>query len=199
MRIPFLLAFSLFPALPAYAAPATTDKETTYEIEVLVIENRLPDLVGDELLSQDPSITIIRGLDKAVLPEPAAGEPYLKAVVAPALERDGQYRVLSHAHWQQMVEASPKTPARPVRVVSLSPAAAAELDGTVKFSMSRFLHLDVNLLYRPQGQDAATAPAYRISESRRVKSQETQYFDHPQFGVLVRVMPAEKPEPGKKP
>jgi len=199
MRIPFLLVSALLPALPALAAPATSDNEATYEIEVLVIENQLPELTGEELLVLDPANTTIRGLDKAVLPEAASGQPFLKSVVAPQLERDGHYRILSHAHWQQTVESDPKSSARPVRVVSLGPAAAAELDGTVRFSMSRFLHLDVNLLYRPQGQDPATAPAYRISESRRVKSHETQYFDHPQFGVLVRVMPAEKPEQEKKP
>jgi hypothetical protein len=60
--------------------------------------------------------------------------------------------------------------------------------------MSRHLHLDVNLLFR----DAATASApggslvYRLSEQRKLKSQETHYFDHPKFGVLVRVMPLEK-------
>jgi len=200
MRTPALFVSALLlAAQPVFAAPAATDKESTYDIEVLVIENRLPELVGDEILSQDPSSTLVRGLDKAVLPEPSGAEPYLRTVAAPVLERDGQYRVLSHAQWQQTVESNPKVPVKPVRIVSLGAAAATELDGPVRFSMSRFLHLDVNLVYRPQGLDPAVAPIYRISEQRRIRSQETQYFDHPQFGVLVRVMPVQKPELETKP
>jgi len=200
MRASLLLVPLLFwPALPAYASPAAADKEATYEIEVLIIENRLPELVGEELLAQDPASVRIRGLETTSPPEAAGGESFLQAVVAPQLERDGHYRVLARTHWQQTVDPSPRQSAKPVRIVSLNPSNPNELEGTIRFSMSRYLHLDVNLLFRPQAADSATLPVYRISEQRRVKSQETQYFDHPQFGVLVRVMPVDKPEKDKKP
>lgn len=198
MRANLLLVPALlWPTLAAQAAPAA-DKEATYEIEVLVIENRLPDLVGDELLVREPDGLRIRGLENAVPPEAAGGEPYLQAVVAPQLERDGNYRVLARAHWQQTVDSSPKQSAKPVRIASVDPAIPNELEGAVRFSMSRYLHLDVNLLFRTQTTDGV-AQVYRLSEQRRVKSQETQYFDHPRFGVLVRVMPVDKPEKDRKP
>jgi hypothetical protein len=199
MRALLLLPLLLIPAWSAQAAPAAADKEATYEIEVLVIENRLPELVGEELLGRDPVSMQVRGLENTAVPEAATGQPYLKAVIAPALERDGRYRILAHAHWQQTVDAGPKPSAKPVRIAAGTPTNPTELDGTIRFSMSRYLHLDVNLLFRPQAAEGTAAEAYRISEQRRVKSQETQYFDHPQFGVLVRVMPADKPEKDKKP
>ena len=181
-----LSGFGLLTGLPSQAAPA--EKESTYEIEVVVFENRLPELIGDELLARGAEFRI-RKLDSAVTPEAAESESYLYPAVTRLLEQDGHYRVLAHQHWQQTIDA--KTVAKPVRVVAANPA---EMEGTVRFYMSRHLHLDVNLLFR-----AATAGAtpgenvvYRLSEQRKLKSQETHYFDHPRLGVIVRVMPLEK-------
>ncbi len=187
MRLAILAfsGFGLLAALPAYAAPA--EKESTYEIEMVVFENRLSDLIGGELLVQDADARI-RKLESAVTPEAAVSAPYLYPAITRLLEQDGSYRVLAHQHWQQTIDA--KTVAKPVRVAAANPA---ELEGMVRFYMSRHLHLDVNLLFR---QPASTSDAggnlvYRLSEQRKLKSQETHYFDHPKFGVLVRVMPLE--------
>lgn len=187
MRLAILAfsGFGLLAALPAHAAPA--EKESTYEIEMVVFENRLSDLIGGELLVQDADARI-RKLESAVTPEAAVSAPYLYPAITRLLEQDGSYRVLAHQHWQQTIDA--KTVAKPVRVAAANPA---ELEGMVRFYMSRHLHLDVNLLFR---QPASTSDAggnlvYRLSEQRKLKSQETHYFDHPKFGVLVRVMPLE--------
>jgi len=179
--------FGLLTALPAQSAPA--EKESTYEVEVVVFENRLPDLVGDELLARDAE-TRIRKLESAVTPEAAVSDPYLYPAITRLLEQDGSYRVLAHQHWQQTIDA--KTIAKPVRVAAVNPA---ELDGTIRFYMSRHLHLDVNLLFRAAAQSGADPDGgvvYRLSEQRKLKSQETHYFDHPRLGVLVRIMPLEK-------
>ena len=58
--------FSLLGAYPALAASA--EKESTYEIEVVVFENRQPDLIGDELLMRDTEQAKIRGLENAIIP-----------------------------------------------------------------------------------------------------------------------------------
>jgi len=187
---PVVLGLTL--ASPASAAPASgTDKDATYDIEVLVFENKSAETHGEELFA-DGSVSAIRGLEKAVTPdEMATGPAYLKTVVAPILEKDGNYRILSYAFWQQTVDNRPKSTVRPIR---LAGANAAELEGMVRFYMSRFLHLEVNILYRPQSSEGTALAYYRIGEQRRIKTQETSYFDHPKFGVLVRVNPAEKPE-----
>ncbi len=197
MRATLLLVLALFlPTWPASAAPAVSEKEATYEIEVLVFENRLPDLIGNESLARDGDALQIRGLENAAVPEAAGGQPYLQSVVAPLLENDGSHRVLARAHWQQTVDSGPKPSSKPVRIAS---ATSDELEGAIRFSMSRYLHLDVNLLFRPNSPNDPAPGVFRISEQRRVKSQETQYFDHPRFGALVRVMPVEKPGKDKKP
>jgi hypothetical protein len=172
---------------PAFAAPEK-EKETSYDIEVLVFENNLPELIGEELFARDVKPLTARDLDKAVPPDSPLADSLL-GVAAGQLSKDGHYRLLAQARWQQTLDPSGKAAVKPVRI---NAGKDDELDGTVRFYMSRFLHLDVQLLFREPGSSASTPLTYRISEQRRVKSQETHYFDHPKFGVLVRIMPVEK-------
>ena len=74
-------------------------------------------------------------------------------------------------------------------------------DGTVKLRKSRFLHLDVDFAYFPETlqqpdldipEQAARhgrlpADYVRLTESRRIKSDDLNYFDHPLFGLIVEV------------
>ena len=78
--------------------------------------------------------------------------------------------------------------------------------GTVRVHLSRFLHITLDLTY--QGAPDATpafgasdrldelvlAPRYRITATRSARSGELHYFDHPAFGVLVRVTPLPAPD-----
>jgi len=60
------------------------------------------------------------------------------------------------------------------------------LDGTLKFYLSRFLHVDVNLALSADGNPSDQP--YRIVDHRRIKTQEINYFDHPKFGILLKVV-----------
>ena len=80
-------------------------------------------------------------------------------------------------------------------------APKKEFDGIIRLRKSRFLHLDVDFAYFPElleqpdlayGPDASGRPRLatnyvRMAESRRVKLDELQYFDHPLFGVVIQV------------
>lgn len=178
--------------LPSFAAAqaTTADKESTYEVEVLVFENQLPDLQGGELLTRDTAKPVRPISDTAQPPENIPGESYMQPALATLLQKDGHYRVLAHARWLQSLDA--KAIAKPVRIASRNPANPGELDGTIRFFMSRFLHLSVNLQFRDPASADPTAPTvYRISEQRRIKTLELNYFDHPRFGVLARVVPVD--------
>lgn len=189
IAIVLLFGFGLLSTLPARAAPA--EKESTYEVEIVVFENRLPELIGEEMLARGAEARI-KKLENAVTPEAAVSEPYLQPTITSLLEQDGHYRVLAHQHWQQTIDA--KTVAKPVRVMAKTPS---ELEGTIRFFMSRHLHLDVDLLFRDVTAGSGNV-VYRLSEQRKLKSQETHYFDHPRLGVLVRVMPLDlEKEKGK--
>jgi hypothetical protein len=187
-RLPIFLLF-LGLATTTLAAPRDS-MPSIYEVEVVVLQNNLPDLEGGELWSQDRVNTDIADLDKAVqvkdVPDPDSD---LSKALA-NLDADSSYRVLFHKRWVE--EARPEGDAELIRINSDD----GELNGTLKFYLSRFLHLDVNLLMQESDPaallQADTTPgvlSYRISQERRIRSEDVQYFDHPKFGALIQVKP----------
>ena len=78
---------------------------------------------------------------------------------------------------------------------------AKVFDGTVRLRKSRFLHLDVDFVYFPDmlqqpdlempaqsaGHRRFPASYVRLTESRRIKPDGLNYFDHPLFGLIVEV------------
>ncbi len=61
------------------------------------------------------------------------------------------------------------------------------LDGTVRVHLARYLHAEVDLVYH---RDDVEFP-FRLATSRRMRSGELHYLDHPVFGVLIKVVPYE--------
>jgi hypothetical protein len=63
----------------------------------------------------------------------------------------------------------------------------------------QWLHLGMALTYvmssPPQGLGAAADTPFIINESRRVRFYERNYFDHPAFGVIALVSPAQGSRP----
>lgn len=180
----------LGPVALLQAAPAATNM---YEIEVVVFENRLSSLEGGELWAREREKPAGATKDKPVnTGEKPPAESGLSAAAA-ALEKSGQHPVLAHLRWRQTAEA--KSVSKPVNISN----AAAGLDGSLRFYLSRFLIVEMNLALRamPGGGMFSGAPenetvVYRLNEPRRIKVSETHYFDHPKFGALVRVTQARK-------
>ncbi len=81
---------------------------------------------------------------------------------------------------------------------------AVPLEGVVKLSRGRFLHLNLDLRYRkaaPPGnggllgffqRKSAADEQYRLQQTRRVRNAELQYFDHPRFGAIVMITPIDR-------
>ena len=68
------------------------------------------------------------------------------------------------------------------------------VDGTVKVSLARYLHVALDLVYSRPGNDETAAPnadpaRFRLVSERRMRSGELHYFDHPLFGVLALIRP----------
>lgn len=173
-------------ALPARAV-TTSPPVPSYDIEVLVFEMRLPDYEGAELWTTD-NLKPVETADAVAIGEtPVASE---LSGAATALRADSRFRVLLHKRWTQPAEARSST--KPVRLST----GDRELEGTLRFYIARFLHLEVNLAFQPialvQTAFPAESPAFQINEQRRIKTQELHYFDHPKFGAIVRVVPTGK-------
>jgi hypothetical protein len=185
----FLSIFLMMaPVTALHAAPAATN---SYEIEVVVFENRLSSLEGNELWARELEKPASTGKDKPVSAgENPPADSSLSAAAA-ALEKSGQHHVLAHLRWRQTAEA--KSVSKPVNISN----AAGGLDGSLRFYLSRFLIVEMNLALREMqgggtfsGTSGNETVVYRLNEPRRIKVSETHYFDHPKFGALVRVSPA---------
>ncbi len=154
--------------------------------------------------------------------------------VATRLKHSRGYRPLLHVGWRQPGftrsesvavhihdnlpnRFRPNVPAQPtqaITVTQLSGAGTASgrtttprmIDGTIRLSRARYLHVDVDILYTPRGAqsgatDVGSTPtrpkttAFRMRQSRRMRSGKLHYIDHPLFGVLVLARPYKPPEP----
>jgi hypothetical protein len=97
--------------------------------------------------------------------------------------------------------------------LSTAQASLKPLDGTVAVFLSRYLHVTIDLVYAREqmmetappaevaresvSADGGAGPAsamttrqlYRLSQTRRLRSKELHYIDHPAFGVLVEAFP----------
>lgn len=73
------------------------------------------------------------------------------------------------------------------------------LSGTVFLERGQFLHLGMALSYAsgspPGGMGAAPGTPFNLNQSRRIKFYERNYFDHPGFGVIALVTPAQGARP----
>jgi hypothetical protein len=98
--------------------------------------------------------------------------------------RAGGYTPLAHVAWSQT--ASPFGAHAGFTLQRLG-AEAAGLSGIVFLERGQFLHLGMSLAYSP----ATPGPVYRMSEIRRIRFYEKNYFDHPGFGAIALVTPAQ--------
>ena len=125
------------------------------------------------------------------------------------LQLTSQYRVLArlpayhplvHGGWVQL--GLPDTATVPVDLGVLGVTNPA---GTVRLSLTRFLHVKLDLTYldtqaaqrepAPAPGDLTElpiAPRYRIDAERTTRSGEIHYFDHPAFGVLIKITPVKR-------
>ncbi len=192
-RITLILVLSLGLSLQAGAA-STTKPPDRYEVEVLIFQNYLDYLEGQELWTQDTVDKKLPGIDQArdsgAQPDPNSD----LSKAAEALEAGGDYLILTHRRWEQ--EAEPRSTAKWMRVGNPN-LFESDLIGTMRFYQGRYLHIELELLFRDRSVAMVSSTAgvvalpqvYRISEHRRIRNLEVNYFDHPKFGALVQVTP----------
>ena len=143
------------------------------------------------------------------------------------LRRIDRYRPLFHEVWQQPLESRRRSPA--ILITGGDEYGSHfELEGTIKISVERYLHIDTDLwlhsflpnfgqqatfqvpeLPSRGGSDLTNADTYSpfsfivnepysvsrtvtLRQSRRMRSGEIHYLDHPLFGVIVLVTPLER-------
>ena len=134
------------------------------------------------------------------------------------LERNGTGRILFHGRWRQPVpERSQPSPLLIEAGQSLAPwLPMPELIGTVGVTLGPYLHFQADLFYQapalngtpvsiaydgrgarqelPPTPVSSSGDGYmKLSESRRMRSTEVHYLDHPKLGLVVRIDPIVMP------
>jgi hypothetical protein len=112
------------------------------------------------------------------------------------LRSSGQYLPVAHVAWSQTASSWGSHGGLPLQRLGIS---VPGLTGNVIFEKGLYLHLGMLLSYAvPNPPASLAAPAgtvFTINENRRIKFYDRNYFDHPAFGVIALVSPAQ----GKRP
>lgn len=92
------------------------------------------------------------------------------------------YRVLAHTGWTQTPDSWGTRAGLPVEQVGVR---VAGLTGSFQLERGTLLHFGMNLRYAPEG-----ATALQMTEIRRIRLNEKNYYDHPGLGVIAVITPA---------
>lgn len=167
---------------------------------------RIPDTY-DPMLTFKPLKNIEYSLNKAVA----------------ALEASERYRILLHQGWRQpgmdkktalSVRIDHQVPPSPIAHPSTSgtfngeshPTKDYRLEGYIQLILARYLHLEIDLAYHEIQSEGSTdsltnigltqsipTVVYHLQQTRRLRSGELHYLDHPVLGILTKITPY-KPE-----
>ena len=189
----------------AAAVPADESAGPVYKIEIIVFrattargsaenwstEAGARTVAGDESSSGSSQV----GHLVAVLPSSA----YQLGELESRLRASGDYVPVAHAAWSQTASAWGTRAGFPLRSLGIE---VAGLTGNVFLERGQFLHLGMSLSWAmdtpPAGLGAAPGTSFTLDQTRRVRFYERNYYDHPAFGVIALVSPAQGPRaPGR--
>jgi len=112
------------------------------------------------------------------------------------LRSSGAYVPVAHVAWAQTASAWGTRAGFPVQKLGVD---VPGLNGTVYLERGQYLHLGMALSYAiaspPGGLGAGSGTAFSLNENRRVRFYERNYYDHPAFGVIALVTPAQGARP----
>jgi len=184
---------------------ASTDIEDTPEEEVEAESAPTNTIDRDELTS-------LLQQNKSIFFQELSGTNLALDKVARSLRRSSRYDMHLHSAWIQPID-SEGTPI--LLQTGQHYDDLFEIDGTVTISRNRYLHVDTDLWYTEFTQSSGVGigpkvdaeisqnypdlvaharqrgthvpvQSYRMQQSRRMRSGEMHYLDHPFFGLIVK-------------
>ena len=185
---------------PSLTAQAQTANPRVYNVEVIVFRNS-SGAGGAEDWSAKP---VARGLDT---PEAPVIGKFVQAIapaqfqlndVARKLQGTTNYQPIAHFAWQQTASS---WGSRAGFTVAKLAGNVPGLSGIIYLESGTYLHLGVSLNYQtsnaPEALAAAPGTVFMLNESRRIRFDKLSYYDHPAFGVIALVTPANRATGGR--
>ena len=168
---------------PPAAPSGTSANGGAYQVEIVIFKAASPP-AGEDLSASAEGRGFNRQLDAGATPPPLyrtleASQMQLGGVVG-RLRANGNWHVLAHAGWVQGATDWPRHAGLSLDQLGIN---VPGLSGSVYVERGQFLHLGFNLRL---GEN----PAWSLSELRKIRFNEKNYFDHPGFGVIAIVSPA---------
>jgi hypothetical protein len=186
--------------IPASRALAQTPSATVYNVELIVFSN-LSGQGGAEDWSVKPVARRPDQPDSSVTGRFVASVPAAQFQLndlAGKLRNTTNYQPIAHFAWQQT--ASSWGSGAGFTIAKLA-GNVPGLSGIVFLEAGTYLHLGMTLNYQssnpPAGLGAAPGTTFMMSESRRIKRYERNYYDHPAFGVIALVTPVNQGTGGR--
>lgn len=122
------------------------------------------------------------------------------AGVSQRLQNSSNYRVHYHKAWQQPMLS--KGSARSIQINSDN----GLIEGALKLYRVNYLHADIDLWFKengssvtnwgaasPDGVDLGGPRNPHLSQIRRIRSKELNYFDHPRVAAILQLTPVAAP------
>lgn len=202
--IPFLRKIykllCLFTLLLFSSFAFSDEKPPKFQIEIVVFETYALKGWTEEYWPAD--IDII-DTDEAMPEIPLKPESFLLNDEVAKMTPKMGYNILYHSSW--IVDALPEDKAKEILIFRPydAPGSDSRLQGSIKFWKSRFPHVMVNLelereipfkvredFARQHNIEPDLLPDFwhfQIKESRKIKTGQLHYLDHPIFGALVAI------------
>lgn len=168
---------------------------TSYDVELIVFRQLSSGATNEEWSAEaagsgpgDPSGDA--QAEAAPMTAPTATFPSLPPAkmklntIEDTLRRSKRYQPLAHFGWTQ--PGYPRNDARFIPVDALIGTSNSGLSGRIALARGRYLHLTLDLVLT--GEDGQH---YVLQQTRRMRSNERHYIDHPKFGVIALITPSD--------
>ncbi len=179
-------------------APAANPR--VYNVEIIVFRNG-SGTGGAEDWNSRP---VARGPDT---PDAPVTGKFVQAIapaqfqlneVARKLQGTTNYQPIAHFAWQQTASS---WGSRAGFTVAKLAGNVPGLSGIFYLESGTYLHLGMSLNYQtsnpPESLAAAPGTVFMLNESRRIRFDKLSYYDHPAFGVIALVTPANRATGGR--
>lgn len=118
--------------------------------------------------------------------------------LAEKLRASGTYVPVAHVGWSQTASAWGARAGFPVQKLGIH---VEGLSGTIFLERGQYLHLGMALTYAmptpPGGLGAGPGTVFTLNDINRVRFYERNYYDHPAFGVIALITPAQRRPAGR--
>jgi hypothetical protein len=175
---------------------------TSYDVELVIFRTLSAKASPEDwsleagLASQHLAVTgeDAQGTETVVAPPPPPTTPPLTfpalssskfklTGIADALKRNRNYQPLAHFGWTQ--PGFPRGEPKYMSIDGLVPAGTG-LSGQIALARGRYLHLTLEIAL--DSPEDGTRMVLR--QTRRMRSNERHYIDHPKFGVIAIITPS---------